>query len=136
MAKPPPSKHGVITPQPAVRPSHTPSKESRALVKVMAAGGIEQAHMAGALGISRPTLRKHYKTEIAHGGSEANAQVVAALFKAAVGSANAPGNVKAQIWWTQSRMGWRETMTVENVGKDGRPIEQTVTYRWAEPKAE
>ena len=131
MAKPPPRTHGMIVPQPAHRPEYVPSKESRALVKVMAAAGIEQARMAGALGISRPTLRKHYKAEIANGGAEADAQIVAALFKSAVG-----GNVKAQIWWTQSRMGWRETMTVENVGKDGRPIEQTVTYRWAEPKPE
>lgn len=94
----------------------------------MIAGGIEQDNIATALGISRPTLRKHYKEQIASAAHKANAQVVAALFK----NATTGKNVIAQIFWTKVRMGWREVQTVENVGKDGRPIEQVVTYRWAE----
>lgn len=131
MARPPPRKPAITVPPPAHRPPHEPTKESRALVKVMAAGGIEQARMAGALGITRPTLRKHYKAEIGNGGAEADAQIIAALFKSAIG-----GSVKAQIHWTEARMGWRTATIVENTGKDGQPIEQTVTYRWAEPKPE
>ncbi len=94
----------------------------------MIAGGIEQENIAKALGISRPTLRKHYRKEIASAAHEANAQVVAALYR----NATTGKNVVAQIWWTKTRLGWKETQTVEQVGKDGRPIEQLVTYRWAE----
>lgn len=98
----------------------------------MISGGIEQVHIAAAIGISAPTLRKWYKREIASAAHEANAQVIAALFK----NATVGKNVIAQIWWTKTRLGWKEVQTVENVGKDGRPIEQIVTYRWADPPAD
>jgi hypothetical protein len=118
-------------PKPAHRPEHVPTDKTKLLVKVMIAGGIEQSNVARSLGISRPTLRKHYPDEIKSGGAQANGNVVAALYKNATG-----GNVVAQIWWTKTRMGWKEQTIVENVGKDGRPIEQVVTYRWAEPVKE
>lgn len=125
MAKPP------LTKRPAHRPEHIPSDKDRLTVKVMVAGGIEQIHIAGVIGISRPTLRKHYKRELAIGATEINGLVVAEHIKRI-----RAGDFKAIEWWEKSRMGWRETTTVENVGKDGRPIEQIVTYRWAEPSAD
>lgn len=112
------------------RPPYEPTAQNRTWVKLAAAGGIEQAHMAGALGITRNTLRKYYKGELANGSTDANVQVVGALFKKATSGAN----VIAQIWWTKSRMGWKEITTVENTGPDGKPIQQEVTYRWAEPE--
>ncbi len=127
MPKPPPKK--PVPQKTGHRPPHEPTKENRLMVQVMIAGGIEHIHIAGVLRISRPTLRKHYKHELATGAAEANASIVASLFKAAKG-----GNVKAAIWWTQARMGWSETQKVETTGPDGRPIEQVVTYRWAEPE--
>jgi hypothetical protein len=114
--------------KPAHRPPHEPTAKDRTLVQVMIAGGIEQNNIARSLGISRPTLRKYYAKEIASAAHEANAKVVAALYS----NATAGKNVVAQIWWTKTRMGWKEIQTVETVGKDGRPIEQVVTYRWAE----
>ena len=98
----------------------------------MTAGGIEQAHIAAVLGISPPTLRKWYKKEIAVGAHEANAKVIGALLT----NATTGKNVIAQIFWAKTRLGWKEVQTVENVGKDGRPIEQVVTYRWADPVKE
>ncbi len=127
MAKPPHERPSPV--KIGHRPPHEPTKENRLMVQVMIAGGIEQIHIAASLGISRPTLRKHYRNEIKSGGAQANGLVVAALFKEAKG-----GNVKAAIWWTQARMGWSETQKVETTGPDGRPIEQVVTYRWAEPE--
>lgn len=125
MAKPPLKR-------PAHRPEHIPGDKDRLTVKVMVAGGIEQVHIAGVIGISRPTLRKWYKRELAVGATEINGLVVAEHIKRI-----RAGDFKAIEWWEKSRMGWRETTTVENVGKDGRPIEQIVTYRWADtPKAE
>jgi hypothetical protein len=94
----------------------------------MTAGGIEQEHIASVIGISGPTLRKHYRREIAVGAHEANAKVIGAL----LANATTGKNVIAQIWWTKTRLRWSETQIVENVGKDGRPIQSEVTYRWAE----
>lgn len=115
-------------PRPAHRPPHVPTDKNRAIIKVMTAGGIEQVHIASVLGISEPTLRKYYKHEIKIGAHEANAKVVGALLT----NATTGKNVIAQIWWTKTRLGWKETQTVETVGKDGQPIKQEVTYRWAE----
>lgn len=121
----------MAKPLPKGRPMHVPTAQNRMVVKMAVAGGIEQIHIAAALDISRPTLRKHYKSELKTGPVSANVQVVAALFKSAVA-----GDVKAQVWWTQSRMGWSETQKIETTGPDGRPIEQLITYRWAEAKGE
>lgn len=125
MAKPP------LTKRPAHRPEHIPSDKDRLTVKVMVAGGIEQIHIAGVIGISRPTLRKHYKRELAIGATEINGLVVAEHIKRI-----RAGDFKAIQWWEQARMGWSETTKVETTGPDGRPIEQVVTYRWAEPVKE
>ncbi len=114
--------------RPAHRPPHEPTKEDRATVLAMVAGGIEQHVIAGARGLSRPTLRKHYKVELAHGTAKINGIVISAHIKKILA-----GDFRAIDSWERLRMNWRDTTTVENVGKDGRPIEQVVTYRWAEP---
>jgi DNA-binding transcriptional regulator YdaS (Cro superfamily) len=111
------------------RPPHEPTDKDRATVKVMTAGGIEQGAIAGVLGISKPTLRKHYKREIATAASEAHARISASLFT--MGTTGK--NVAAAIWWEKTRRGFSETMRVEQTGADGRPIESVVTYKWADP---
>lgn len=116
------------TKRPAHRPEHQPTDKDRLTVKVMVAGGIEQIHIAAVLGISKPTLRKHYKREIAVGATEINGLVVAEHIKRIQA-----GDFKAIEWWEKSRMHWSETQKVETTGPDGRPIESVVTYRWAEP---
>ena len=114
--------------KPAHRPSHAPTDKDRLTVRVMVAGGIDQAAIAGVLGISKPTLRKHYKAEIATAAADAHMRVHASLFQQAV-----KGNVGAIVWYEKTRRGFHETMQVEQTGKDGRPIENVVTYRWADP---
>lgn len=52
------------------------------------------------------TLVKYFANELAVGEVKANTQVVGALFKNA--TSDGPGSVTAQIWWTKSRMRWRE----------------------------
>lgn len=116
-------------PKPAHRPEHVPTPKDRLMVKVMVAGGIQQTHIAASLGISKPTLRKHYRDEIRSGGAGANGNVVAALYQ----NATVGKNVVAQIWWTKTRMGWREIHQIEESGPDGKPIENIVTYKWADP---
>lgn len=101
-------------PRPMGRPQHNPSEKDRGIVKVMTAGGIMQAHIAAVLNIAEGTLRRHYRREIAVGAAELNGRVVAALYTAATG-----GDVKAQIWITQARLGWVETVHQKHSGEIG-----------------
>lgn len=88
--------------------------------------------MATCLGISPPTLRKHYKAELKNGAPEANARISASVYQ----MATTGKNIVAAIWWEKTRRGFSEKQRVETTGPDGRPIEQMVTYRWAEPVKE
>lgn len=118
--------------KPAHRPSHVPSDKDRLMVKTMVAGGIDQAAIAGVLGISKPTLRKHYSHEIATAAAEAHMRVSASLFQ----MATAGKSVGAAVWWEKTRRGMSETQRIENTGPDGKPMESVVTYRWADPPKE
>lgn len=99
------------------------------MVKTMVAGGIDQTAIAGVLGISKPTLRKHYGREIATAAAEAHMRVSASLFSLATTGKN----VAAGIWWEKTRRGMSETQRIESTGADGKPIENIVTYKWADP---
>lgn len=79
------------------RPQFNPTDEQRNIVTVMVAGGIQQEEIAAAIGISKPTLAKHFKTELKHGLARANAQVVAHLFK------QTKDNVRAVEFWLTNR---------------------------------
>jgi hypothetical protein len=104
------------------RKPHTPTDEQRKTVKAMVGYGIVQDDIATVIGIDPKTLRLHYATEIAKGAIEANAQVAQSLFKAAKG-----GNMTAAIWWTKTRMGWKETVRVGGEGENGAIIFQVLT---------
>src|SRR5882724_4979827 len=116
----------TVRKRPAHRPPYDPTEKDRLTVKVMTAGGIDQATIATVIGISKPTLRKYFRQEIRISAPEANAAVVQSLFQMATKGKN----IAAAIWWTKARMGWGETNRVETTGPDGRPIESGVTYRW------
>jgi hypothetical protein len=92
-------------------PPHQPTDKSRSTVKALSAYGIPQEQVARILDIDSKTLRLHYRDELDLGLIEANAQIAKTLFQQAVG-----GNIGALIWWTKSRMGWREKHDVEYSG--------------------
>ena len=85
------------------RDPHKPDEESRRFVGLHTALGTPQEDIARAMGIAPKTLRKHYREELDTGATIANGLVGGALFNKAVN-----GDTAAQIWWTKSRMGWRE----------------------------
>ena len=85
------------------RPAFAPTSVQRETVKVMTAGGIQQPAIAGVLGISEPTLRRHFRKEIANGAAEVALLVVAAHLKRIKA-----GDMRAIEWWEKSRMGWTE----------------------------
>lgn len=117
------------------RPRHEPTEQSRRTVESMCAYGIPHDEISAVIGITAKTLRLRYKAELAAAHVKANSRVGEALFLQAVGAparyddqgrllqAEQPRVVTAGIWWSKCRMGWKETNVVENVGKDGGPIE-------------
>lgn len=88
----------------AGRPPYQPTPEHARQVETMTGFGIRQHDIATALELTARTMRKYYKRELDTGAIKANARVAQALYKNAVQNEN----VTAQIWWTKTRMGWKE----------------------------
>lgn len=95
---------------------HKPTDEQREQVKTLSGLGVPQEDICTMIGITEPTLRKHYRTEIDLGFAQANAKIAGSLFKQATS-----GNTAAAIFWLKARCGWREKHEI--VGKDDGPIE-------------
>lgn len=109
------------------QPPHVPTEKSRARVTAWSGGGIELAMIAAGLpnptpdnpervGISIPTLKKHYRAELLTGKSMMDGLAISAL-----GAAMQRGGKEAVVaakWWTQSRMGWSERITVVDGGAE------------------
>jgi hypothetical protein len=72
----------------------------------MAGYDVPEAHIAGVVGVSPKTLRKHYRGELDHGHVKANAKVAENLFRKATGDGREA--VIAAIFWLKTRAGWRE----------------------------
>ncbi len=107
VAKKKPKKNG--------RPPHKPTDESRKAVETMAGYGILQEDIGKVVGVSKPTLEKHYREELDTGAIKANSMVAQSLYNQAIS-----GNVTAAIWWTKARMKWSET--VKHGGDPDNPI--------------
>jgi hypothetical protein len=104
------------------RPPHQPTDADRAKVKAMSAYGIPQEQIARVFDIDSKTLRLHYRDELDLGVIEANAQVAKTLFN----QATKEGNTTAAIWWTKSRMGWKEKTEVAHTDAEGNNIAITL----------
>jgi hypothetical protein len=100
--------------RPAHRPPHQPTQVDRDTVSVMVAGGIAQADVARARGISEPTLRRYYRAELDSGATAINTIVLIEHLKRIKA-----GDFQAIKWWQQSRMGWSERIVVD----DGKPAD-------------
>lgn len=74
---------GDPAPKKGGRPQYEPTPENRIMVKIMRAAGITEDAMADALNISRATLRRAFKLELANGAVEIAAKSVASLIKIA-----------------------------------------------------
>jgi hypothetical protein len=103
-------------------PAHEPTEKTRATVKAMSAYGIPQEQVARVLDIDSKTLRLHYRDELDLGVIEANAQIAKTLFNQGVKD----GNTAALIWWTKSRMGWKERQEIAHTDAEGNNIAITL----------
>lgn len=88
------------------RPEHQPTEKDRLQVKMLSAMGIGIDDISRVIGVSAPTLRKHYEREVELGHIEANAKVAGSLFRQATDPTKP--NVTAAIFWLKVRAGWRE----------------------------
>jgi hypothetical protein len=109
------------------RPPHHSTGASRRYVASMASVGLAQEAMAAVLEISVETLVKHYATEIATAAAAANEAVGRSLWLQAVGGPKKDWTKAvpaAGIWWTKSRMRWKEPPAEHRLsGPGGGPIQ-------------
>ena len=89
--------------------SHGPAptvwgERERSQVMNMAACGIPREIIARIMGISAHHLRGEFEEDLLKGSTLANYAVAKSLFE----MATKQGNVTAAIFWTKTRMGWRD----------------------------
>ena len=87
---PPAQRAASSAPSRAGRPEHVPTAEARERVEIWVASGMTGRQIAIALGVSEPTLLKHYETELSQGGARKVAAMKERLFQAGM-----DGNVAA-----------------------------------------
>jgi hypothetical protein len=100
-----------------------PKTRAKPIVESAAAFGITQDDIATHLGINGDTLRKHYRKELDEGVFKAHMKVGGVILDLALRSKDETVKFRAASFYAARRMGWKETTTQENVGKDGGPIE-------------
>lgn len=121
-------------------PAHEPTEKTRTEVRTLASFGIPQKNIADYIGISKPTLAKHYPEELRLASIKANAQVFTFLYSAASGmalktkkdekptGATFADCLRAAMFWAKTRGGWRETDRLEISGRDGEPLVPSVDW--------
>lgn len=97
---------------------HVPTAETRARVASLAVVST-QKDVATIMGMSEPTLVKHYALELRTAKASANAKVAGVLY----GLASSGKNLGATIFWLKSQAGWREKIDVSHTVT----LEQLVT---------
>jgi hypothetical protein len=88
------------------RPSHQWNEKDAVLVEVMTGAQMTQERIASIIGISEPTLRLHYVTEIERGSAKLEAQLVGNVLKIANGTGTAA--LKANEFLLRTRFGYSE----------------------------
>jgi hypothetical protein len=94
----------------------------RRQVEALAGYGVPEVDIAGLIGVDAKTLRKHYRHELDHGHTKANAKVAENLFRKATGDGRE--SVTAAIFWLKARARWKEIVLNEHAGVPGAPIER------------
>ena len=105
------------------RPSFKPTDEQRRLVKMMVSGGIPHPDISRCLGISEPTLRKHFRNELDIGMAEAQTQAVARLRQIMMQQEDMKAATTATIFFLKTKGGFSEKQQIEHSGPEGGPIQ-------------
>tara|TARA_R110002020_G_scaffold9774_1_gene38216 strand:+ start:4204 stop:4563 length:360 start_codon:yes stop_codon:yes gene_type:complete len=108
------------------KPPFEPTDDERKLVEQMTACGIPQDSQCLVIrdGIDAKTLRKHFRRELDTAATMANAKVAGTLFNKAMS-----GDTTALIWWSKTRMGWKEKSEYEISGQvEFNEVRRIVVY--------
>ena len=124
--------------------SHEPTDQTRSEVAALASFGIPQEDIAAYIGISHPTLRKHYEQELKVSSIKANAAVGKYLYRLASGMAlKDPQNPashsecsRSAMFWAKTRMGWRETNHTLHGNDPDNPLPGAITRTIIDPSAD
>jgi hypothetical protein len=92
--------------------AHKPTTKKREEVKTLSGYGLTQEMIASFLGLSIPTLRKHYPTQLKQGKAVAAAQVGSKLWDLIMA-----GDKAAIFFYYKTQMGARETSGIEHSGE-------------------
>lgn len=113
--KKPVAKNGGARPG-AGRKPFMPTENERKKVAAMSGYGVPVDGIAAVVrdGIHVSTLYEHFSKEIAQGRAKASSKVGQTLYQKAIG-----GDTTALIWYTKSRMGWKETQKHEIESPEG-----------------
>ena len=108
----------------AGRPALKPTDSDRKQVEAMSGYGvpIEQIAAVTMGGIGLEALYNHFREELVAGKAKINAKIGQTLAQKALG-----GDTAAMIWWSKSRMGFREKVELEHSGAGGGPIQSEAT---------
>lgn len=99
----------MAPPDAVAYPPFAPSDEQRRQVEAMSGFGVPQDDIAVVIGVSGPTLRRHFRTELDRGVARANARVGQRLYEMATSG----DNTAATIFWLKARAGWREKQEID-----------------------
>jgi hypothetical protein len=106
------------------RRSFEPTPDQRQAVLQETGCGATQKQLAGALGITMKTLRKHFPKELKDGRAWANKMVAKSLFwQATVGK-----NTTAAIWWEKTRSGMHEKLALEHSANTLPPPQLGISF--------
>ncbi len=115
------------------RRTFEPTLEQRNSVELAIGFGLTEAEVCQLIKnpetnepIDEKTLRKHFAPEIAAGHPKVKVQVgnriVATILGRDGGLKSDHAAAALMTFYARTRMGWKETIVNENVGKDGGPI--------------
>lgn len=85
------------------RPEHEPTEANRTTVNKMTAYGIDQETIAKCIGITRPTLHKHYRNELDKSKAECIVEVADRLISK-IRADDGP----SIMFYLKTQAGWRE----------------------------
>jgi hypothetical protein len=110
------------------RNQHKVTEKTKAAVLECVTYGMPQAQICKFIGISEPTLRKHYRHELDVGETAMLLQVSKNVHDIALDKADTR-SLTAGIFLLKTRAGFRETNRTELTGKDGAPLEITASAK-------
>ena len=98
------------------KPTHEPTEDDRFAVMRMCANGVPHERIAKMLGITRPTLRKHYKRELEFGKDMIEDKISSKLLKRGLDD----DCVTSLIFYAKCRLKWNDRPALEQNDKPQR----------------